>query len=195
MDALDRLQLAEKTIIVFWSDHGYHLGEHNGIWQKRTLFEQAARAPLIVRAPNQTGNGQASPRIVEFVDIYPTVTQLANVASPANLAGRDLSPLLRDPIADWNGLAVTQVLRPADNRLKTQVMGCSIRTDRWRFTEWADGDSGTELYDHHADPMEFDNLAITPDAQALRVMNRLRPLLRARSSGKIPTVPVNPKRL
>ena len=195
LDALDRLELADNTIVVFWSDHGYHLGEHNGVWQKRTLFEQCARTPLIIRAPKATGNGQASPRIVEFVDVYPTLASLAGIAAPHPLAGRDLTPLLNDPIAKWDGLAITQVLRPADDRLETQVMGCSIRTHRWRYTEWAEGEAGVELYDHHTDPMEFHNLAIDPDDEATAVMKRLRPKLRARASGKIPTAPVNPKRL
>ncbi len=195
LDALDANELAENTIVVFWSDHGYHLGEHGGVWQKRTLFEQCARTPLIIRWPDAEGNGTASPRITEFVDIYPTLTSLAGIESPDNLAGRDLSPLLQNPIAQWDGVAVTQVLRPADDRLKTQVMGCSIRTDRWRYTEWAEGTEGVELYDHHTDPMEFNNLAINPDAAATKVMAKLKPKLRSRASGKIPTVPVNPKRL
>ena len=141
------------------------------------------------------GRGQSSPRVVEFIDIYPTLTQLAGIQAPADLPGRDLSPLLENPIAPWNGFAVTQVLRPADNRLADPVMGCSIRTNRWRLTEWADGSAGVELYDHHADPMEFNNLAIKPDAAASAVINRLRPMLRARASGKTPTTPFNPARL
>jgi uncharacterized sulfatase len=195
LDTLDRLELADDTIVVFWSDHGYHLGEHHGIWQKRTLFEQGARAPLIIRAPGAIGIGQPSPRIVEFVDIYPTLARLAGVEAPGNLAGRDLSPLLQDPIASWDGYAVTQVLRPADDRLPAPVMGCSIRTERWRYTEWAEGKEGVELYDHQTDPLEFHNLAVTPDSAATAVIRRLRPLLRARASGKIPTTPFNPARL
>jgi len=195
LDALERLELADDTIVVFWSDHGYHLGEHNGIWQKRTLFEQASRAPLIVRMPGAKGNGQASPRVVEFVDIYPTVTSLAGVQQPNNLAGRDLSPLLANPIASWDGYAITQVLRPRDDRLTEPVMGCSIRTQRWRFTEWAEGDAGVELYDHHSDPLEFNNLAVRPDDAAQETIERLRPLLRGKASGKIPTTPFNPARL
>ncbi len=195
LGALERLELDDNTIVVFWSDHGYHLGEHNGIWQKRTLFEQGARAPLIIRAPSMTGNGQSSPRVVEFIDIYPTLTGLAGIKAPSDLPGRDLSPLLEDPIATWNGFAVTQVLRPADHRLANPVMGCSIRTDRWRLTEWAEGTAGVELYDHQADPMEFNNLAIHPDESAAAVINQLRPLLRARASGKTPTTPFNPARL
>lgn len=195
LDALDRLGLSENTIVVLWSDHGYHLGEHNGIWQKRTLFEEAARAPLIIRAPGVRGNGQSCRRVVEFVDIYPTLTRLASVEAPNSLAGKDLSPLLENPIAVWEGAAITQVLRPKDHRLSEAVMGCSIRTARWRYTEWSEGKHGVELYDHHTDPLEFNNLAISPDRKAVDVIERLRPRLRAHASGKIPTTPFNPKRL
>jgi iduronate 2-sulfatase len=195
LDALEKLKLKDDTIVVFWSDHGYHLGEHNGVWQKRTLFEQGARAPLIIRMPGAKGNGQASPRVVEFVDIYPTLTSLANVTPPKELAGQSLKPLLENPIAKWNGYAVTQILRPADKRLAKPVMGCSIRTQRWRYTEWANGKAGVELYDHYADPMEFNNLAIDPDEAAKAVIKRLQPVLRSRSSGDVPTTPFNPKRL
>ena len=195
LDALERLGIADDTIVVFWSDHGYHLGEHHGIWQKRTLFEQGARAPMIIRAPGRRGNGQASRRIVEFVDLYPTLTTLAGIEAPSDLDGRSLVPLLDDPTAAWDGYAITQVLRPADDRLAEPVMGCSIRTERWRFTEWGEGVYGVELYDHHADPMEFQNLALDPDSQCRAVIERLRPLLKAKASGKAPTSPVNPARL
>lgn len=194
LSALDELGIAENTIVVFWSDHGYHLGEHDGIWQKRTLFEQASRAPLIVHAPGQQGQG-ACDRIVEFVDIYPTLTDLAGVDAPDNLAGRSLRRLIEDPHAQWDGQAITQVLRPADDRLPEMVMGCSIRTDRYRYTEWGDGKYGVELYDHHADPSEFNNLAQDPDKRAQAVIATLRSQLRKKASGKTPTVPVNPARL
>ena len=193
--ALHELTLADNTIVVLWSDHGYHLGEHNGIWQKRTLFEQSARSPLIIRAPDMKGNGTASTRIVEFVDIYPTLTDLAGLKNPKGLEGRSLKPLLQNPLAEWNGTAITQVLRPADNRLPKPVMGRSIRTDRWRYSDWAEGKSGVELYDHAADPMEFNNLALKPDAEAKAVMQHLRKLLEKKASGKVPTTPFNPTRL
>ncbi|QDU36000.1 Arylsulfatase [Maioricimonas rarisocia] len=193
LDALEELELADNTIVVFWSDHGYHLGEHDGIWQKRTLFEQGARAPLIVRMPGMSSG--PCERIVEFVDIYPTLTELAEIPSPDGLAGRSLRPLLQDAHAQWNGLAVTQVLRPADDRLSEPVMGCSIRTHRYRYTEWGDGKHGVELYDHQTDPNEFHNLAIDPDERAQKVIERLRPMLRARASGQTPTTPFNPARL
>ena len=195
MTALDEFKLADNTIVVLWSDHGYHLGEHNGIWQKRTLFEQSARSPLIILAPGMKGNGTASTRIVEFVDIYPTLTDLAGLKNPKGLEGRSLKPLLQNPLAEWNGTAITQVLRPADNRLPKPVMGRSIRTDRWRYSDWAEGKSGVELYDHAADPMEFNNLALKPDAKAKAVMQHLRKLLEKKASGKVPTTPFNPKRL
>ncbi|MDF1862797.1 MAG: sulfatase [Verrucomicrobiales bacterium] len=195
LDSLEELELADDTIVVFWSDHGYHLGEHGGIWQKRTLFEQASRAPLIIRVPGAEGNGTPSPRIVEFVDIYPTLTELAEVGNPEGLEGRSLAPLLTDPNGEWDGYAITQILRPADDRLAEPVMGCSIRTDRWRYTEWAEGKEGVELYDHWADPMEFDNLAMDPAGEDRAVMDRLQPLLRAKASGKTPTTPFNPPRL
>jgi len=195
LDALDELKLTDKTIVVFWSDHGYHLGEHNGIWQKRTLFEQGARAPLIFRIPGASGNGQICRRIVEFVDIYPTVTNAAFPGKQAGLAGKSLLPLIENPLAEWEGTAVTQILRPADDRLSEPVMGCSIRTNRWRYTEWGEGKHGVELYDHSTDPMEFHNLAIEPDEVAKKVIAELRPLLHKKASGKTPTTPFNPPRL
>lgn len=195
LDALDQLGQADNTLVVLWSDHGYHLGEHQGIWQKRTLFEQSARAPLIIRVPGSRGSGQTCRRVVEFVDIYPTLTALAGIAAPEGLAGRDLSPLLEDPLAAWDEFAITQVLRPADDRLATPVMGCSIRTQRWRYTEWDEGKQGVELYDHHSDPMEFDNLAMDPDPAARNVIETLRTRLRRFASGRVPTTPFNPARL
>ena len=195
LTALNRLGLAENTVVVFWSDHGYHLGEHNGIWQKRTLFEQGARAPLIIRNPVSKGNGQACRRIVEFIDIYPTLTELARIKTPKQVEGRSLVPLLQNPLSEWNGFAITQVLRPSDNRLAKPVMGRSIRTERWRYSDWAEGKNGVELYDHYADPMEFNNLAKNATKETLAVMKTLRKMLVKKASGQTPKTPFNPKRL
>ena len=193
--ALERLGLAGDTIVVFWSDHGYHLGEHGGVWQKRTLFEQASRSPLIIRAPGAKGNGTPCRRVVEFVDIYPTVAAAAGLPVPDGLAGRSLVPLLDDPLREWNGFAITQILRPADKRLAKPVMGRSVRTERWRYTEWAGGEAGVELYDHQADPMEFQNLAVDPDERASAAIDRLKKRFAGRASSQVPSTPFNQPRL
>ena len=104
-------------------------------------------------------------------------------------------PLLENPITPWDSNAVTQILRPSDERLSKPAMGCSIRTERWRYTEWAEGENGRELYDHANDPMEFHNLAIDPSPEDLAVVEFLRPMLHAKASGKAPTSPFKSPRL
>ena len=154
LDALDRLKLADRTIVVLLGDHGYHLGER-GWWNKNTVFELSARAPLVVAAPGTKHAGAASPRTVELLDLYPTLADLTGLKPPANLQGASLRPLLDDPRAKWDRPAYTQVQRG-------KVMGRSVRTDRWRYTEWDDGRAGAELYDHQSDPGEYRNLAAHP---------------------------------
>ncbi len=194
--ALDRLNLSDETIVVLWSDHGYHLGEHGGVWQKRTLFERSCLAPLVIRVPGVAGQGSVCRRVVEFVDIYPTVLEAAGMPVPASCAGRSLVPLLEDPLRPWDEeSAVTQILRPADHRLAHPVMGRSIRTPRWRYTEWGEGDQGIELYDYHSDPGEFRNLAIDPSEENRAVMRELRASLQRKASGRVPDSPFNPLRL
>jgi len=154
LDALDRLGLAESTIVVLWGDHGYHLGEH-GLWMKQSLFEESARVPLIFAVPGAQGNGQGCPRVVEFVDIYPTLADLAGLAPPKDLAGVSLKPLLEDPRRPWERAAFTQVQRGG-------FAGHAVRTERWRYIEWDDGKRGVQLYDHKNDPHEHQNLAEDP---------------------------------
>lgn len=191
LEALDRLGLAGRTIVVVWSDHGYHLGEHNGVWQKRTLFEESARTPLIVRDPRAQGNGRACERIVELVDLSPTLIDLCGLPPPPQrLAGRSLRPLLDDPTAAWEERAVTQILRPGEDRL---ILGRSLRTERWRYTEWNAGADGAELYDHTADPHEWRNLAESPEHQAVRA--ELRRRLESLAEGLPPATPVSRSRL
>ncbi|MEM7476875.1 MAG: sulfatase [Planctomycetota bacterium] len=190
MAALEELKLAEKTVVIVWSDHGYHLGEHVGVWQKRCLFEESAKAPMLVYAPNARGNGRSCKRIVEFVDIYPTIASLCGLPADESLPGRDLSPLLQDPSLEWDGSAVTQVLRPGKG---SPVMGRSIRTQRWRYSEWNGGKNGSELYDHLVDPKEFHNLA-NDAAQQKRIAN-LRSMLESHARATPPTSPFNPARL
>jgi len=154
LDAVDRLGLRENTIIVFWSDHGYHLGEH-GLWFKRSCFEESARIPLIIAAPGVGKPGTGSPRTVELIDIYPTLADLAGLERPKDLEGASLKPLLTRPDAAWDRPAFTQVNLKGGS-------GHSIRTERWRYTEWNFGSKGRELYDHAADPQELLNLASDP---------------------------------
>lgn len=153
LDAVDELGLADKTIIVFWSDHGYLLSEH-GQWKKQSLFEEAARVPLLIAAPDAKGNGKVSKRVVELLDVYPTLARLCGLEPPTYLPGADLTPLLNNPKAKWERPAFTQVLRYKEN-----VMGRSVRTERWRYTEWNNGVDGVQLYDHKRDRYEYNNLA------------------------------------
>lgn len=158
LDALDRLRLADKTIIVFWGDNGFHLGEH-GLWQKQSLFEESARVPLIIAAPGAKGRGRHCPRIVETLDLYPTLADWCGLTPPPHLQGASLKPLLNNPSAPWDRPAYTQTRRGA---AANAFMGYSVRTERWRYTEWDRGDKGVELYDHAKDPREFTNLAADP---------------------------------
>ncbi|MCG6157466.1 sulfatase [Rubinisphaera margarita] len=190
LKALDEEGLADSTTVVLWSDHGYHLGEHNGIWQKRCLFEESAGAPLLIREPGASGNGTACEKIVEFIDIYPTVVDLCGLEVPDDLPGTSLKLLLENPQREWSRPAYTQVLRPGDGE---PVMGRSIRTDRWRYTEWNRGEEGRELYDHQTDPHEFNNLA--DDDQFVPLMRRLRRLLDQHIEGTVPATPFEPSRL
>ncbi|MEO5603803.1 MAG: sulfatase [Cyclobacteriaceae bacterium] len=162
LDALDQLGLADNTIVVFWSDHGYLLTEH-GQWMKQSLFEESARVPLIIAAPHAKGNGKASKRVVELVDLYPTLAHLCELQPPGYLAGNNLMPLLKKPNKKWKSAAYTQVLRNPEN-----FMGRSVRTERWRYTEWDHGKKGVELYDHTRDPNEYNNLAVDPDFVKIR---------------------------
>jgi uncharacterized sulfatase len=179
LTALNRLNLADKTIVVFISDHGYHLGEH-GLWQKMSLFENSARVPLVIYDPRAKGNGKACGRTVELVDLHATLADLAGLPAPKT-DGTSLKPLLENPGAEWKKPAITQVSRGTPTATGEQTgknpwfMGYSVRDERYRYTEWDGGKKGVQLSDYQEDPNEFKNLADDP-AHA-ETVKRLKALL------------------
>jgi len=173
LDELDRLKLAENTIIVLWGDHGWHLGDH-GYWTKHTNYEQANRIPLLIVAPGVTKAGSATRQLAETVDVYPTLAELAGLPSPAG----------PQPI---DGLSLVPVLKDASKSIRDHAyhcfprgerMGRAIRTERYRLVEWKRPGAGAEtaeleLYDYQDDPTEKQNLA----AQRPEVVAELRKIL------------------
>ena len=157
--ALDRLKLRERTIIVFWGDHGYHLGE-KGKWSKHnSLFEVAARVPMIICLPDGP-RGKSSPRTVQLLDMYPTLVELCGLPNAGGLQGHSLVALLADPQAAWPHPAFT-VAKNGD------AFGQSVRTERFRYSEWNGGAAGAVLFDEQADPHEMKNLAGDPQHAAI----------------------------
>ena len=144
--ALDRSPIAENTIVVLWGDHGWHLGEKHH-WRKFTLWEEATRAPLIFVAPGVTPAGRLCNRPVDFMSVYPTLVDLSGLPIPDHVEGTSLRPLLKDPDARWQRMALTTHGRGEHG----------VRGDRWRYIRYHDGSE--ELYDHDVDPMEWKNLA------------------------------------
>ncbi|MEM6689445.1 MAG: sulfatase [Planctomycetota bacterium] len=166
LDALDESGHANNTIVVFTSDHGFHIGEKT-LWGKTSNFEQDARVPLIIASPDHIhSHGLDTNGIVELIDLFPTLSELGGVANdqPKNLEGVSQAPLLRSPSTSVKSFALTQHEQPFYGpRSKREAMGYSIRTASWRYTEWRSlKDShvmARELYDHETDPFETKNLA------------------------------------
>lgn len=160
MDELDRLGLKESTLIVLWSDHGYHLGEH-GLWCKTTNFELDTRVPLIIAQPGQRKKGVRTDALVELVDLFPTIADLSGLQVPKELEGTSLKPLLKNPGTSVKKASYSQFPRSI-KKSDSQLMGYSVRTDHFRYTEWQDLRSGkvvaSELYDHRRDPYEMKNV-------------------------------------
>jgi arylsulfatase A-like enzyme len=159
LKVLEEEGLRDNTIVVFTSDHGYLLGHHLK-FQKQHLFEEATRVPFMISVPWwDLQHGQATDKITELIDLYPTLADLAGLEPPACLQGTSLTPLLRDPVGGpW---AKKQAFTVSRNG------GESIRTERWRFTQWEHGEGGWELYDLRADPGEFVNQASNPEYAAI----------------------------
>ncbi|MGH8018324.1 MAG: sulfatase [Opitutaceae bacterium] len=155
--ALDDLDLRDNTIVVLFGDHGFHLGE-KGKWSKHgSLYEPAARVPLIISTPESSRRGKVSERTVELVDIYPTLLEIAGLPASEGVQGQSLVPLIDNPDAKWDHPAFTVVGQHWAGRF-----GASIRTERYRYTEWEGPDGGAELYDYRSDPAEQKNLAAAP---------------------------------
>ena len=187
LEALDRLKLADNTIVVLFGDHGWSLGEH-GQWQKQLLFEGVARVPLMIALPKAQVTG-ISERPVELVDLYPTLADLCGLRPPSNLEGKSLRPLLEYPKARWLQPALTQQVRNTEGKM---IMGYSVRTERWRYTEWDAGALGAELYDEVEDPHEWQNLA--KDPHFARTVSDMKKLLPHTKPDEIPRPPIGKKK-
>lgn len=173
VDELEKQKLIDNTIVVFLSDHGYHLGEH-GLWQKRSLFENSCRVPLVIADPRGKAQGKACGKPVELVDLHATLADLCGLPVPKT-DGASLKPLLTDPAAKWDKPALTQVLHGGGKN--AQIMGRSVRTETHRYTEWGDaGANGVQLFEYATDPKEEKNLAADPKYAG--VVKELRKALR-----------------
>jgi len=182
LDALDKSGLATNTLIVVWGDHGWHLGDH-GMWCKHTNYEQAARIPLIVAVPGMTPPGAQTRALVETVDLYPTLCELAGLTPPSELDGSSFARVLKDPAAPTKN-AVFHVF-PRTPKGLGELIGRAVRTERYRLVEWkrpnAPADTAIcELYDYLTDPEETRNSAATdPETVA-----KLRAILAAQPEAK-----------
>ena len=167
LDALEKNNLQDNTVIVFWSDHGYHLGE-KGKWSKAySLYEINLRVPLIVAVPR--GKTQTSERNVQLQDLYPTLAALCGLPRPEEIEGNNIAPLLEKPNEKWD--------KPAYSVVQYQdKIGKSVRYQNWHYAEWEEGKSGAMLTDIVADPHEMKNLA--NDAKYARVVSEMKKLLR-----------------
>jgi arylsulfatase A-like enzyme len=166
IDALERLGLKENTVVVFWGDHGYHLGE-KGKWSKAySLFEIGTRVPLVIAVPG--GRARATSRNVELLDLYPTLADLCGLPRPTNIHGRSIAPLLKNPRARWDDNTAATVT------LFQNKLGRAVRTERWRYAEWDEGRAGQMLFDETKDPHELKNLADDPAyAKTVQEMKKL----------------------
>ncbi len=194
LKALDRLDLWKNTVVVFHSDHGWHLGEHGGLCNKDTLFDESTHTPLIIAAPGHGGSSTSCLHPVELVDLFPTLADLCELQPPANLDGVSLQPVLEMPTGPaprpgaisvvqrhvkgnkGKGFCPVWMTLEKDSGSPRRVLGRSVRSENWRYTEWDGGKLGDELYDISDDPRELNNLASS--RQHAGVRDKLRGLLR-----------------
>ncbi len=172
MAELDRLHLREKTIVIFWGDHGYQLGE-KGKWSKAgSLWEQGTRTPLLICDPRIKTAGRVCPRVVQMIDLYPTLVELCGLAPPPGLEGRTLKPLLEKPDLSWDHPAYSAWSE--DGRT---FSGVTVRTEKWRYAEFYGRGEGAMLLDPAADPHELTNLVWKPENA--EIVSRLSSLAKA----------------
>ncbi len=184
LDALEKSGVADRTIVVFLSDHGYHLGEHT-LWGKTSNFELDARVPMMVHVPGSTQGGKRTEALVELVDLFPTLIELCGLPTPPALQGRSLATILRDPSLTVKPAAFTQHPRPAyyDREPSKQpaTMGVSVRTAAVRYTEWRDWQTGKtvarELYEAADEPAE--TRSVLDDPRLAAAQREAEQLLRA----------------
>ena len=179
LDELERLGLAERTVVVLFGDHGWHLGEQD-LWAKSNNFELDTRAPLMMHVPGMRTGGRKCGGLVEFVDMFPTLCEACGVEAPAGLEGTSLAPLMEDPERAWKKAAFSQFPRPYPAKDDWTQMGYTMRTERYRYTEWVDREKkllARELYDYEIAPTETVNLADRPEHEGL--VERLSGQLRA----------------
>lgn len=168
---LDRLGLRENTVVILWGDHGWKLGDY-GAWCKHTNFELDTRVPMILSLPGARNAGAATSALVEYVDIYPTLAEACGLAVPDHCEGKSMLPLFENPARKWKAAAFSQYPRGGG------IMGYSLRTERWRYTEWIRRQSGEiearELYDHAESPVAAVNLAgLAEHAATVRELSAL----------------------
>jgi arylsulfatase A-like enzyme len=188
LDELERSDLLENTIIMFWSDHGFHLGDH-GIWTKQTNYELSTRVPLIVCVPQMSSAGQQTGALVEYVDLYPTLLELCGLEIPEWIEGLSMVPVLVDPGREWKKAAFSQYPRNGG-----KIEGYSVRTADFRYTEWMDNWSKgkvffSELYDHRIDSLETVNLAGEEEYKS--ILDKHKEILRAGWENALPSVPAD----
>jgi iduronate 2-sulfatase len=193
LDELDRLALWTNTIVVLWGDNGWHLGDH-GMWSKHTNYEEAAHIPLMIWAPGVTKSGSHTRAMVETVDLYPTLCELAGLPAlkgPQHLDGQSLLPVLRDPMGSGKE-AVFHVF-PRNRRKDGAILGRAVRTERYRLVEWKKPGAALEtadfeLYDYEKDPAETSNLASTePDlVKQLDALIAAQPEAKPQVSNRVP---------
>ena len=173
LDALEKSEYRDNTIVVLLSDHGFHLGEKNH-WQKATLWEEATHCLLTIRVPGKTRAGGVSQRFVSLQDIYPTLTELCHLDKPDYVDGRSMVPLLENPNAEWQSTAITALGSPFGDRY------VSIRNENFRYTRY--GENEEEFYDSIRDPHEWTNQIGNPEySGAIRRLRALVPSLQEMS--------------